>query len=141
MITGLTVEVLRMSQIAAAEATVRRLRHYGSTHMRGFEAFGCVGPTYADRDPAVFGENPTVRPLGTVTFAKNGDIVMRVDDDQEDWPDAELHHGVAHISISASADDPSGCFLSVCGPDRDAVEAAWHRAAAGFEAIAAQVWQ
>jgi hypothetical protein len=139
---SLSMEHLRLATVAAAQATLRRTRYYGPAHMRGFEAFGCVGDRYdAGTETPWHSPNPEVRPLGTVTFDKRGEITMRLDDDQEDWPDSELHNGVAHIEISASADDPNGCFLSVVGPDRDAVEAAWHRAADGFRAIREAMWQ
>lgn len=74
---------------------------------KAFETFDSVAP---DTEP-----DPTTRRL------KN-------DDGKYDWPDHEVTNGVAGIEIRTWGDDPSGAWVRVVGPDRDAVTAAFHRA-------------
>lgn len=81
----------------------------------GYEAFGAL----PIRDGEVA---PVVRQLGTGHLRPATFVPAECD-----WPDAELHNGVAHIEISLHADDTRGAFVHVAGPDRQAVEECWKR--------------
>lgn len=112
-------------------ADIERLRRHqdgGLSVMRGWEAFGVAprGRGYAGHD------DPIVRRLGTSSV--HPDVPAGA---VEDWPAPELHEGIAGFTVSCYADDPAGAFVKVWGPDRDAVEAMWHRVAA---LIPLEVW-
>jgi hypothetical protein len=59
---------------------------------------------------------PIVRPLDTT-------------DGRYDWPDDEVHHGIAGIRIDLHGDDPDGALVKVHGRTREAVEACIQRVA------------
>lgn len=90
-------------------------------HMRGWEAFGVApkGNGYRGDD------DPMVRRLGSAC-GRDPDAHGKLDD----WPEPELHGGIAGFHLSTHADDIGGAYLHVYGPNRDAVEACWYRVAA-----------
>ncbi len=108
----------------AVDRALEAKRSSSGSAMRGWEAFGVAPVELGYRDE----KGPTVRRLGTDTVRVT--LTPQQERELEDWPEAELHGGVAHISISAWGDDIRGAYVKVAGPDRDAVEAAWHRVAA-----------
>lgn len=57
-----------------------------------------------------------------------------------DWPDSEVHGGVACIQITSYGDSIGGAFVSVCGPDHAAVEACFARTVAALDALLGVVW-
>lgn len=102
-----------LSSLAEAQTAVRRLS--GESHMAGYECFGTEDKT------------PTLRKLGSVHFLKGGAIQMIPYADAEDWPESEVHNGVATISVSSYGDHPGGAYIYVSGPDQLAVSKAWDR--------------
>lgn len=95
--------------------------------MRGWEAFG-VAPIGKPRPRWRGDEDVTVRRIGTNRVHPH--LIDGREDELEDWPDGELHAGVAGFHVGAYADEIGGSFVQVWGPDRDAVEECWRRVAA-----------
>lgn len=100
------------------------------THMQGYEALGTE-----DSDTA-----PLVRKLGVVTFTKGGEIHIKEESQAEMWPEEEVYGGVSYVDITTYGDCPRGAFIKVCGPDRQAVEDAWHRARTAWIAVRDAIW-
>lgn len=74
---------------------------------------------------------------GVIAPGHDEDLLVRRLGGTEAWPDPELHQGVAGVQLRTWADDTSGGYLTVWGPDKDACVARWRTVAAAldFEAM------
>ncbi len=102
----------------------------GPSHMLGWEAFGCTG------------RRPVVRRLGIVTFGKNGHGPATTEEQPgtEPFDASAIEAGVSSVKFITYADHPAGAYLYACGPDKDAVELAWHRADSEWTRLAIVLW-
>lgn len=97
------------------EALQRRVRHasyYDQTHMKGWETFAAI--PIGSGNKAL--RQVTSRPLGTNAMRKKPPT------DQRGYDLDGVHNGVAHIELAVFGDLPSGAYVRVTGPDREAVE-------------------
>lgn len=96
----------------ALQRRVRQATYYDQTHMRGWETFAAIPVDSGNRPP----REVTSRPLGTNAMRKDPPAGQRGYDLDG------VHNGVAHIELAAFGDLPTGAYVRVTGPDREAVE-------------------
>lgn len=99
------------------------------SHMKGWEAFGCV-----DKPDEII-----VRQLGMVTIRK-GQPTTDEDRGTEPWGPGEVKLGVAWVGIQTFADSTDSAYIQVVGTERADVEARWYAARVAFLAVSHALW-
>lgn len=127
------------AELEAAHAEIERLRtdlrtvhepprwyRIHPTHMKGWEAFGVVGPDRSDP--------PTVRRLGELPKPLKSDLGT------EKWGPGEVKLGVGGIELITSGDHPAGAYLYVLGTEGVDVERRWRLVADLWDEIGGRLW-